>query len=136
MLGFIYMIYSKNPNIKDKYIGCTKDFEKRVQSHKHCCSNSDTIQYKYKLYEFMRANGGFDSFNIIKLEQFVYINNSEKHIKESQYFNQFEPTLNANVPNRNQKESYKNYYLKNREYLKAKMMERYFKRKAEKIKII
>ena len=134
MHGTIYMIFSKDANIKEKYIGCTQDLDKRIQAHKHCCENVNRRQSRYKLYQFMRDNGGFVNWNIVRLESFLYINNTEKHLKEAEYYKQFNPELNSNVPNRNSKDSYKQYYLKNRMYLKAKMMERYFKRKAEKLK--
>ena len=135
-MGTIYLIFCKDSNIKAKYIGCTQDFDKRVQAHKHCCSNGDRVQHTYKLYQFIRDNGGWDNWNMIKLETFIYLNNQEKHAKEYEYFKQFEPILNSNQPNRNQKESYAEYYKKNRAYLKAKMMERYFRKKSEKLKNI
>ena len=135
MKASIYLIFSKDPNITSKYIGCTNDFDKRIISHKHCCENINTIQYTYKLYEYIRLNGGFNNWSSVILESFEYQNNIEKHQKENDYFKQFQPTLNSNTPGRNQKDSYSQYYQKNRLYLKAKMMERYFKRKSEKLKI-
>ena len=52
----IYNLYKKNSN--DCYIGKTRDVPKRMVLHTFYSKISP-----YKLYEFMRANGGYENFD-------------------------------------------------------------------------
>ena len=57
----IYKLFKINSN--DCYIGKTKNINKRMVLHKFYSKTSP-----YKLYDFMRTNGGFDKFGFEVLE--------------------------------------------------------------------
>ena len=111
MKAVIYLIYSKNSLITDRYIGSTSNFEKRKREHIHYCKNENTPQYKYKLYDFIRNNGGMDTFKIIPLNT---CDINEKYLMEYKYYKKYNCSLNKNIPSLTNLQSSKNYYIKNR----------------------
>ena len=101
----IYKLFKINSN--DCYIGKTKDIYKRMVLHKFYSKTSP-----YKLYNFMRANGGFENFTYEILE--TNIAESEGVYKERYYFDMYQPNLNNNVPGQTQDQSKLQYRTKNR----------------------
>ena len=101
----IYNLYKIDSN--DCYIGKTRNIIKRMALHKYYSKSST-----YKLYEFMRANGGFENFTYEILE--TNIPEEQGVYKERYYFDIYQPNLNSNVPNRSQQESKLYYRTKNR----------------------
>ena len=61
---YIYQIKCKDENIKDSYIGSTKNWESRKNTHKH----NSIHKIKYRLYEFINKNGGWENWEMILLE--------------------------------------------------------------------
>ena len=59
---FIYKIFCNDENIKDIYIGQTKNFEIRKAEHARESDSSDL-----KLYKKIRENGGWKNWSMIKL---------------------------------------------------------------------
>lgn len=122
----IYKIVSLDPNIKDCYIGSTTDFFKRKANHKHNCYNEKGKKYNFKLYEFIRANGDWNNFDMIMIETYPCENSLQAHQRERHHFESLGATLNAQVPSRSKSEYAaiynKNYHVANRdkrlEYLK------------------
>ena len=101
----IYNLYKVDSN--DCYIGKTRNIIKRMALHKYYSKSST-----YKLYEFMRANGGFENFTYEILE--TNIPEEQGVYKERYYFDMYQHNLNSNVPNRSQQESKLYYRTKNR----------------------
>ena len=110
----IYNLFKKDSN--ECYIGKTRDVPKRMALHKYYSKSST-----YKLYEFMRANGGYENFDYEILE--TDIPNEQGNAKERYYYNLYTPSLNSNVPNRSQHESKLQYRNKNRLQLIEKVRE-------------
>ena len=65
----IYKLICKNPDVIETYIGHTTNMIKRKQGHKTCCNNPNDKSYNFNVYEYIRANGGWDNFNMILLER-------------------------------------------------------------------
>lgn len=101
----IYNLYKIDSN--DCYIGKTKDIAKRMALHKFYSKTSP-----YKLYEFMRLNGGFENFTYEILE--TSIPQEQGVNKERYYYDIYQPNLNNNVPGRSAYESKLQYRTKNR----------------------
>ena len=59
MIGFIYKLYCLDDAIKDCYIGSCWDIKKRMRCHKYSCSTINCPKYNYKVYSFIRVNGGW-----------------------------------------------------------------------------
>jgi len=104
-MSVIYKIYCKDENIKDCYVGSTNDLHKRKNEHKNKCNNSNSKEYNYKVYEFIRANGGFENFDFMILEQFENKMIKQDLLKiEGQYIKNNNTTLNSNVAGRTVKD--------------------------------
>ena len=104
----MYSIYNLHKiDSNDCYIGKTKNIFKRMALHKYYSKSST-----YKLYNFIRANGGFENFTYEILE--TNIPEEQGVYKERYYFNLYQPNLNNNVPGQTQDESKLQYRTKNR----------------------
>ena len=93
----IYRLYSKNPNIKDDYIGHSANFVNRHSTHKTCCNNnknSSKKEFHLKVYVFIRENGGFDNWQFEILEYADLKDKDEAEKLEKHYIKIFKPTLN------------------------------------------
>ena len=62
-IGFIYKIFCLDDAIKDCYIGSSCDIKRRMRTHKYDCSSINSLQHNYKLYTFIRDNGGWCNWN-------------------------------------------------------------------------
>jgi hypothetical protein len=91
-----YMIFCKDENVKDLYIGHTTNFVQRKHGHKQCCLN--TKANNCKLYRVMRDNGGWDNWimRIIAFHECENLAAAKKH--EQKYFQEYNATLNSIEP--------------------------------------
>ena len=100
---FVYKLF--NSDCTEFYIGSTKDMKSRKRQHKTCCNNPNSPSYNLKVYEYIRSNGDYDSWNYEILE---HIRNSINVIElrnlERKYIEQLKPSLNCEIPNRSKKE--------------------------------
>lgn len=120
----IYKIVCKNEDIKDVYVGCTTNFNKRRIDHKKNCNNAIYKQHNLKIYQTIRANGGWENFEMIEIIKQPCKNITESHTLERHYYDLLNCNMNTVVPNRTQKEYYKN----NKEYYKE-----YYKNNKDKL---
>ena len=67
----IYKLVSTDVDIKECYIGHTTNFNKRKCAHKYDCININSKNYNFNMYQFIRQNGGFNNWLIIKVEKYV-----------------------------------------------------------------
>lgn len=89
----IYMITCKNPAITDKYIGQTSNVVARRRVHKTKTATVTGIhQRNSKLYQFIRANGGWENFTLIP---FTTVE-ADKANETEEYFRRIFGTLNTN----------------------------------------
>lgn len=89
----IYKITCKDANIKDVYVGHTTNFVQRKYSHKQNCRNN-----KCKLYEVIRANGGWNNWKMEIINFFECKDHYEARKKEQEYFISLNATLNSIEP--------------------------------------
>jgi hypothetical protein len=117
----LYKIVCKDINITDCYVGHTINFDNRKSKHKSDCNNEKTFCYNFKLYQFIRANGGFENFEIIKIEDYPCNDIYEAVIKEGYFIKELKATLNMKIAGRTNKE----YRKDNKELLSEKDKEYY-----------
>jgi predicted GIY-YIG superfamily endonuclease len=98
MKGYVYVIKCKDENIKDCYIGSTTNIVSRKKYHKHVCNNPNTKAYNYKVYEFIRNNGGFDNFTLETIKEVEVENKKELAHFELEQYTLLQPSLNSNLP--------------------------------------
>ena len=125
MIGVIYKIYCKDTDISDCYIGSTKNLINRKTQHKCYCNNSNCRKYNYKVYKFIRENGGYNNFDYQILEE-IYLGDLKQY--EREYIENLKPSLNKLLPNRTGKESVKfknkNFRDKNKDILNKNRREK------------
>ena len=118
--GYVYKLCCKDPTIKDVYIGSTKNLRVRKAMHKHNCNNDLSNSYNYNVYQFIRANGGYDNWDVIQLEEVNYNTRAELHARERHFFELLNASLNKNVPNRTDAESKRHYVIEHRDEINEK----------------
>uniref|UniRef100_A0A6C0IAE4 C2H2-type domain-containing protein n=1 Tax=viral metagenome TaxID=1070528 RepID=A0A6C0IAE4_9ZZZZ len=94
----IYKITCNDPNINDIYVGHTTNFVQRKHAHKASCINEKSSNYKCKLYETIRCNGGWSNWKMEIINFFNCANHYEARIKEQEYFTLLNANLNSIEP--------------------------------------
>jgi hypothetical protein len=120
--GCIYILKHKTDETKEYYVGSTKDFKQRCQFHKVRCNNQNDKKYNYKVYKYIRENGGWEHWKIVKLYDYPCKNKYKLEQEErraieaykSTLNNAYKSTLNNFIPTRTSAE----YRQEHREYYK------------------
>jgi len=94
----IYKITCNDPNVNDVYVGHTTNFVQRKHAHKQSCINEKSPNNKCKLYEVIRANGGWLNWNMEIIHFCNCKNQYEARIKEQEYFVLLNANLNSVEP--------------------------------------
>ena len=63
-----YILQSKDKLIKPKYVGSSEDFIHRQSTHKYSCNNNSE-KYNFKVYQFIRLNGGFENWEFVIIDK-------------------------------------------------------------------
>ena len=115
----IYEIVCKDVNITQRYIGSSTNLIKRRSQHKSDCNNEKSKQYNQYVYQFIRANGGFENWNIVLIEKLIDCKDKEHlHKQERYYIESLKAELNKQIPLRTSKERYVENIEKYKEYQK------------------
>jgi predicted GIY-YIG superfamily endonuclease len=123
----IYKIVSKDSNINNFYIGSTTNWTKRKQTHKMNCNNEKKRHYNLQIYQIIRANGGFENFNMILVEDYPCENRRQAEQREQYWKDLLKPDMNMINPFMNplkkddpnfHKEHYKIYNVRQKEHKK------------------
>lgn len=105
--SLIYMLKKKddydNENI---YIGSTTDYTRRKNTHKCSCCNPNDKGYNYKKYQYIRDNGGWDEWVMIKIEDYPCNNKLELEKREDEIMCDIKSKLNERRANRSRKDYY------------------------------
>ena len=94
----IYKITCDDSNISDLYVGHTTNFVQRKHAHKQSCINEKSLNYKCKLYDVIRNNGGWENWKMEIINFFNCKNHYEARKKEQEYFLSLTATLNSIEP--------------------------------------
>jgi len=96
--GLIYKLCCKDTSIKEIYVGSTTNFTQRKRHHKSDCNNPNAKQYNYKVYQFIRENGGWFNWNMVLIEYFPCETELELGKKEDYFKNELQARLNSIRP--------------------------------------
>jgi hypothetical protein len=94
----IYKITCNEPTVLDTYVGHTTNFVQRKHAHKQSCVNTKSANYKCKLYETIRNNGGWSNWHMEIIHFFNCKNHYEARQKEQEYFVLLNANLNSIEP--------------------------------------
>jgi hypothetical protein len=128
-----YRIVCNDLNIKDCYIGQTTNFINRKRHHKNNCNNELLKRSNFKVYKFIRENGGWDNWSMIMIEQISCEDFNEACKLERKFIEEYNATLNNNIPSRTVKEYYKKYYNENKDEINEKI-KLYYENNKDKVK--
>jgi hypothetical protein len=127
MQATIYQIKSEKFEF-ESYVGSTTNFKQRRKSHKLACTNSRIKGYNYPVYKFIRENGGWDDWEMIKLFDVTVKDRKELYKIEGHCVKDYGGTLNRQIPGRTQRE----YWLQNKEKIQASQRKYNVKNKTHK----
>lgn len=113
---FNYTFYKLFKKDCECYIGSTRDLKERIRIHKYKCNTeifkngNKNNRYDIKLYQYIRGNGGFDTFDFEVLDT-KYCNKKEAEIYEGELMKKYNSTLNVvrNYTEEDKKQHQKNY---------------------------
>ena len=89
----LYKISCRDESTRETYIGRTSDFVKRKLQHENKCSTSST-----KLYEFIRAHGGWNNWEMKVLCTYTCKNRGQASRLEWIWWTRLGGALNTVVP--------------------------------------
>lgn len=122
----IYKLCCKDINITEIYIGHTTCMRRRKCSHKSRCNNEKNKDYNFNVYQFIRANGGFDNWDMIEIERYNAVDGYDATKRERYWIEELKANLNMVIPTRTEKE----YYESNKEIIK-KNSKKYYENNKE-----
>ena len=135
---FIYKLCCRDFNVKDIYIGHSTNFKQRNQGHKTCCNNINSKEYNLYKNRFIRENGGYNNWIMIKLYDFPCNSKREAEAEETKTMIELNATLNSvksfqteEEKKTTQKECSKEYYENNKTEISEKKKVKYENNKTE-----
>lgn len=120
----IYRLVCKDLSIPHVYVGHTTDMIRRKANHKSHCSNNKHRQYNFNVYRQIRANGGFNNWSMLLVEDFPCANKYQAKVRERYWCEELHADLNTQVPGRTREQ----YHEDNKEYM-AEYYKEYANRK-------
>jgi len=133
----IYKIVCLDPTITDVYVGSTTDFYSRSRNHKSNCYNQNKESYNYKIYTTIRANGGWENWKMIQIEDCPCDNYGHQLERERYWYDILKPSLNIQSPLQTKEENkkYQSEYYKTEKYkeYRREYYKDYYVKKKEKI---
>ena len=125
--SIIYKLCCNNTDITAIYIGSTTNFGRRKGQHKCSCNNENDKSHNLQVYQFIRANGDWENWDMVQVEQYEAKDKHDLHARERYWIEQLKPKLNKYIPTRTQrewcednKEYFKQYRHDNRERILTK----------------
>jgi hypothetical protein len=125
--GFVYKLVCNDVEIKECYVGSTNNERVRKNQHKNSCNNEKNQRYNLYVYQFIRENGGFQNWDMVRLDEFKYNERQQLHTRERYWIEQLQSSLNKSIPTRTKTE----YYQDNKDNIAEKNKELYVKNKEE-----
>ena len=131
----IYKIVCKDASVTEMYIGSSKDIKKRTRQHKSDCHNELRPNYNCKIYQIIRANGGWANWDLIVLEELPNVTKEQAIMREEYWRIELQATLNTYRSHRTL-EQQKDYHKLRYEINKIQIREqhkRYYENNKERI---
>src|SRR6185437_12820082 len=86
----IYKIVPNDMNITDCYIGSTTNFAARKSQHKTVCCTPQNKKYNIQLYKTIREKGGFESWDMVLVENYPCKNKQELFARERHWIQELQ----------------------------------------------
>ena len=82
MTTTFYKLHHSVDQTKECYVGSTSNFAIRKSNHKSVCNNANSKDHNYRLYRYIRSNGGFNNWTFTILEQRNNMTKKRKLMRE------------------------------------------------------
>ena len=132
--GLIYTIVCKTDETL-LYVGSTTNLTQRKNLHKKACINEKHKDHNLQVYVMIRANGGWDSFEMKPVKEHPCDNKIQLVIEEERIRKEMKANLNTNrayITPEEHKEQIKEWNKNNAEYV-AEQQKQYYQKNAEQI---
>lgn len=94
----IYKIVCNDRNITDLYVGHTTDFTTRKSTHKSHCNNDWDPKHHLKIYQIIRANGGWGNWDMFEIEKYPCEDGNEARTRERYWYEGLNANMNHLLP--------------------------------------
>jgi hypothetical protein len=94
----------RDPLVTEIYVGSTCRVPDRRCQHRNTCNNASQQNHNLNVYQYIRANGGWNNFELLVIEQIDYTHKHELLLRERHHLEQLKATLNKQVPGRTREE--------------------------------
>ena len=141
MFVYIYKLIKKDAINDDMiYIGSTEDINDRMSKHKYSCNNIKYHKNNYKVYKYIRDNGGWDEWKYEIIDEVEVALREDAGIYEGEYIIKYNAINKLNDVvggrtkkeyNEQNKEQIKQYYQQNKEHILQKNKEKYERNKED-----
>jgi len=108
------------------YIGSTEDIKDRMRHHKIRCNNIKHSKYNYKVYKYIRDNGGWDEWKYEIIDEVEVALREDAGIYEGEYIIKYNAIKKLNVGvagrclNKSKKQYHKEWREQNKDDIKQK----------------
>ncbi len=110
----IYVIRCLSLGVIECYVGSTINFTSRKSGHHNACINVKCKAHNYKLYKFIRENGGWENWEMVMLEEYPECTSRvQKLIREREVADRLGAKLNTIRAFRSNEERLEQYRIKN-----------------------
>ena len=125
-----YTFYKIHKNGCESYVGSTVNLYNRKALHKNFCNDKKSIGYNFPIYQYMRDNGGYDTFEFEILDK-KFVCKVDAEIYEAELMRLHKSTLNVkrNYTEDDIKEKIKSY----RNTEKSKQYQKKYREKRKQI---
>ena len=89
----IYRFVCNDVNINNTYVGSTTNWSRRKAEHKSVCNNPNNNQHHFNVYQVIRANGGWDNWNMVLVEDYPCIGKREAEQREQYWKEHFNDNM-------------------------------------------
>ena len=131
----MYKIVCKDTQITDCYVGKTTDFTRRKANHKFSCNTPTNKDYECNLYQYIRANRGWENWDMIQIEKYEAVDMLSSRARERYWIETLKAKLNQVIPTRTKQEwneeYYQNYYQANKDKILKQQQEYRLKKKSK-----
>ena len=93
-----YKIYCNDATVNDLYVGHTTNFVQRKTAHKRACIKVNDANHHFKVYKFIRDNGGWVNWKMKIIGFKDCSDHYEARTVEQNYFETLHATLNSIEP--------------------------------------
>ena len=99
------LVHKEDEDAYEKYVGHTiQSLKRRMWEHMKGCKNENRPNYNFKVYKYIRENGGIDMWKIVKIIDYPCKNEIEAGKKEGEYIISLKCSLNVKLAGRSKEE--------------------------------